>query len=262
MNTDVVIATGNIRSYGCIGSGKVGLLNEDTTIIKLYDIVSKKQISGTPGNNIPRAYPSINSNQLIYTGNDGSSNPVTGWLDIFSIYQYDFASGNMNLMAHNIPQPHEPRSYGNYVVWWDINEGTRNIVLYDKRTSQGRNINAAGAGSDHPRICGDIVVYHSVVGGADHIYSYDIGSDVTRGVTSEGMQYYADVNGNRIVYDDNRDGKWDIYMFDRSTMQETRLTTEPNDQMMPQIWGDYIIYMDNRNYDFNNQNWDLYVLKI
>ena len=45
-------------------------------------------------------------------------------------------------------------------------------------------------------------------------------------------------------------------------MQETRLTTEPHDQMMPQIWGDYVIYMDNRNYDADNQNWDLYVLKI
>ncbi len=123
LKADEVIATGNVRSYGCIGSGKVGLLNEDTTIIKLYDIATKKQISATPSNNIPRAYPSINSDQLIYTGNDGSSNPVTGWLDIFSVYQYDFASGNMNLMAHDIPQPNEPRSDGSYVVWWDVNDG-------------------------------------------------------------------------------------------------------------------------------------------
>ena len=56
-----MIATGNVRSYGCIGSGKVGLLNEDTTIIKLYDIATKKQISATPSNKIPRTYPSINS---------------------------------------------------------------------------------------------------------------------------------------------------------------------------------------------------------
>jgi beta propeller repeat protein len=76
------------------------------------------------------------------------------------------------------------------------------------------------------------------------------------------MQYYADISGSRIVYDDNRDGKWDIYMFDRSTMQETRLTNEPNDQMMPQISGSYVIYMDNRNYDSSNSGWDLYVLRI
>jgi beta propeller repeat protein len=262
MKTDEVIATGNVRSYGCIGSGKVGLLDEDTTLITVFDIASKAKIQATPDNKMPRMYPSINSNQLIYTGNDGASNPVTGWIDIFTLYQYDFASGNVNMLMHDMPQPNEPRSDGDYVVWWDISGGSRNIVLYDMKTCKSKNINAAGAGSDHPRISGNTVVYHSVVGGADHIYTYDIGTGVTRGVTSEGMQYYADVDGSRIVYDDNRDGKWDIYMFDRSTMVETRLTTEPNDQMMPQISGDYVIYMDNRNYDAGNQGWDLYVLKI
>jgi beta propeller repeat protein len=262
LRTELVIATGNVRSYGCIGSGKVGLIDEDTTLVYLYDISAKTKIQASPDNRIPRMYPSINSDQLIFTGNDGASNPVTGWIDIFTLYQYDFPSGTINMLKHDMPQPNEPRCDGDYVVWWDVSGGSRNIVLYDKKTCKSKTINAAGAGSDHPRISGKTVVYHSVVGGADHIYSYDIGSGATRGVTSEGMQYYADVSGNRIVYDDNRDGKWDIYMFDRSTMQETRLTTEPKDQMMPQISGNYIIYMDNRNYDAGDSGWDLYVLKI
>lgn len=268
LKEDTVIATGNVRSYGCIGSGKVGLIDEDTTLVYLYDIAGKTKIQASPDNKMPRMYPSINSNQLIFTGNDGSSNPVTGWIDIFTLYQYDFASGNINMLMHDMPEPNEPRSDGNYVVWWDISGGSRNIVLYDIRTCKSRNINAAGAGSDHPRISGNTVVYHSVVGGADHIYSYDITSGETRSISTEGMQYYADVAGSKIVYDDNRnlDGTtgrgWDIYMFDRSTMVETRLTTEPNDQMMPQISGNYVIYMDNRNYDVNNQGWDLYVLSI
>jgi beta propeller repeat protein len=45
-------------------------------------------------------------------------------------------------------------------------------------------------------------------------------------------------------------------------MKEVQLTNEPHDQMMPQIYGDYVIYMDNRQYDNNDQGWDLYVLKI
>jgi len=259
---DDVIATGNVRSYGCIGSGKVGLLDEDTTFVYLYDISAKTKIQASPDNRIPRMYPSINSDQLIYTGNDGASNPVTGWIDIFTLYQYDFASGTINMLKHDMPQPNEPRSDGDYVVWWDVSDGSRNIVLYDKKTCKSKTINAAGAGSDHPRISGKTVVYHSVVGGADHIYSYNIDTGETRSVSSHGMQYYADVSGNRYVYDDNRDGKWDIYAYDRTTMKEVQLTNEPHDQMMPQIYGDYVIYMDNRQYDNNDQGWDLYVLKI
>jgi beta propeller repeat protein len=262
LKTDQVIGTGNIRSYGCIGSGKVGLLNEDTTMIFLYDIAAKTKIQASSDNKIPRMYPSINSDQLIFTGNDGSSNPVTGWIDIFTLYQYDFASGTINMLMHDMPQPNEPRSDGDYVVWWDVSGGTRSIVLYDKKTCKSKTINAAGAGSDHARISGKTVVYHSVVGGADHIYSYNIDTSETRSVSSQGMQYYADVSGNRYVYDDNREGKWDIYVYDRTTMQEVRLTNEPHDQRMPQIYGDYVIYMDNRNYDAGNQNLDLYVMRI
>lgn len=261
LNTNEVIATGNVRSYGCIGSGNVGIVDEDTTQIWLYDIETKKKIQATPGNEIPRMYPSISNDRLLYTGNDGSYNEVMGWKDIFTLYEYEINSGNSNMLKHDMPQPNEPRAEGNYVVWWEINSG-RNIVLYDKNTCKSKIISAAGAGSDHPRISGSTVVYHSVVAGADHIYSYDITSGVTRGVTSEGMQYYADVCGNKIVYDDNRDGKWDIYLFDRSTMQEVRLTNEPHDQMMPQIYGNRIIYMDNRNYQPGTQGWDLYVLSI
>jgi beta propeller repeat protein len=261
VKTDIVIATGNIRSYGCIGSGKVGLLDEDTTQIWLYDIGSRTKVQSTPGNKIPRMYPSISNNRLIYTGNDGSYNPVMGWKDIFTLYEYEFESGQSNMLKHDMPEPNEPRVDGNYIVWWEIING-RNIVLYDKVTCKSKIISAAGAGSDHPRISGNTVVYHSVVAGADHIYSYDITSGTTRSVSGDGMQYYADVSGSKVVYDDNRDGKWDIFLFDRNTMQESRLTNEPHDQMMPQIYGNRIIYMDNRNYDPGTQGWDLYILEI
>jgi beta propeller repeat protein len=261
---DDVIATGNVRSYGCIGSGKVGLLYGDSNKIMLYDLESHKQTLATPDNNIPRAYPNIFANKLIYTGNDGAYNPATGWIDIFSLYEFEFVDGNRNLWTNPKLEPNEHRGYGSYVVWWQINGNGRDIILfkYDARPCTSKVISPAGTGSDHPRIYGDTIVYHSIVGGTDHIYFYDIPGGFTKKVTDIGEQYYADVYENRIVYDDNRENNWNIYVYDRSTDQERQLTSEPHDQMMPQFYGSNIIYMDNRNYGPDKQGWDLYILQV
>jgi beta propeller repeat protein len=261
---DDVIATGNVRSYGCIGSGKVGLLYGDDYRIMLYDLEEHNETQATPRNKIPRMYPSIFANRLIYTGNDGAYNPAIGWLDIFSLYEFEIADNNYNLWANPSLEPNEPRGYGSYVVWWQINGNGRDIVLFrhDSRPCMSKIISPAGASSDHPRIYGNTVVFHSIVGGTDHIYFYDIPGGFTKKITDLGKQYYADVYENNIVYDDNRENNWNIYVYDRTNGQERQLTSEPHDQMMPQFYGNNIIYMDNRNYGSNDQGWDLYILQI
>ncbi|OPY25862.1 MAG: hypothetical protein A4E28_02888 [Methanocella sp. PtaU1.Bin125] len=261
---DDVIATGNVRSYGCIGSGKVGLLYKDDYRIMLYDLERRTQAQATPKNKIPRMYPSIFSNKLIYTANDGAYNPTTGWLDIFSLYEFEFADNNYNLWANPELEPNEPRGYGSYVTWWQINGDYRDIVLFqhDTRPCTLTVISQPGTSSDHPRIHGNTVVYHSAVGGTDHIYFYDIPGGFTKKITDQGKQIYGDVYENRIVYDDNRFGNWNIWSYDRSTNQERLLTNEPHDQMMPQIFGSNMIYLDNRNYGPDEQGWDLYILQV
>jgi beta propeller repeat protein len=261
---DDVIATGNVRSYGCIGSGKVGLLYGEDNRIMLYDLESHEKKQATPKNNIPRMYPTIFSNKLIYTGNDGAYNPTTGWLDIFSLYEFELADNNYNLWANPTREPHEPRGYGSYVVWWQINGNARDLILFrhDTRPCTSKVISQQGMSSDHPRIYGNTIVYHGVVGDTDHVYFYDISGGFTKKVTDSGKQFYTDVYENKIIYDDNRFGNWNIWVYDRSTDQERMLTNEPHDQMMPQIYGSNIIYMDNRNYGPDNQGWDLYILQI
>ncbi len=260
---DDVIATGNVRSYGCIGNGKVGLLYGDDNRIMLYDIESHGQVLATPQKLIPRKYPSIFADKLIYTANDGAYNPTTGWLDIFSLYEFEFAYNNYNLWANPAQEPHEPRGYGSYVTWWYINGDNREIVLFKHDSSPlvTKVISPAGVSSDHPRIYGNRVVYHSNVGGIDHIYFYEISAGITRKVTDLGKQYNADVYENKIVYDDYRDNDWNIYVYDPTTGQEQQLTNEPHDQMAPQVYGSNIIYIDNRNYGPNEPSWDLYIMQ-
>lgn len=55
------------------------------------------------------------------------------------------------------------------------------------------------------------------------------------------------INDNRIVWEDDRNGNWDIYMYDLSTHKETQITTDKSDQQEPAIYGNRIVWQDNRN---------------
>jgi beta propeller repeat protein len=77
--------------------------------------------------------------------------------------------------------------------------------------------------------------------------------------TNSASQTNPDIYGNNIVYQDNRSGNWDIYMY---TLQgtwtpEIRITTNPANQINPKIYSDTIVYQDDRS-----GNWDIYLYNI
>ena len=67
------------------------------------------------------------------------------------------------------------------------------------------------------------------------------------------------IYGYNIVYQDNRNGNWDIYLFKLlgAFEPESRITTDSANQMYPKIFGDIVVYMDDRN-----GNWDIYMYNI
>jgi beta propeller repeat protein len=65
------------------------------------------------------------------------------------------------------------------------------------------------------------------------------------------------VYGDRIVWQDERNGHWDIYLYNLSTSTETRIATDESNQTKPAIYGDRIVWQDDRN-----GNWDIYMYDL
>jgi len=76
-------------------------------------------------------------------------------------------------------------------------------------------------------------------------------------LTIEGNQINPSIYNGRIVYQDDRNGDWDIYLHDigsQSQFESTRITNNPGQQIQPDIYRDIIVWQDNRN-----GNWDIYM---
>ncbi|AKB47715.1 cell surface protein [Methanosarcina sp. Kolksee] len=65
-------------------------------------------------------------------------------------------------------------------------------------------------------------------------------------ITNHGTAANPDIYGNNIVWQDNRNGNWDIYIFDLSTKKEIH-TTNTTDQITPSIYGNLVVWEDGRN---------------
>lgn len=77
--------------------------------------------------------------------------------------------------------------------------------------------------------------------------------------TNNASQQNPDVYNKTVVYQDNRNGNWDIYAYTLagSFSPETRITTNTKDQISPAIDKNRVVYMDNRN-----GNWDIYLYDL
>ena len=76
----------------------------------------------------------------------------------------------------------------------------------------------------------------------------------TQITTNTASQAGSAIYGDKIVWSDQRNVNWDIYMYDLTSGLETRITTNTYEQNDPAIYGDKIVY-----YDYRNGNRDIYL---
>lgn len=82
----------------------------------------------------------------------------------------------------------------------------------------------------------------------------------TQVTTNNSDEVYPSIYGDRIVWQDLRNGRnWDIYMYNLSIREETRITNDSFDHRCPVIYGDGIVWEDTCN---GYQNADIHLYNL
>jgi beta propeller repeat protein len=162
------------------------------------------------------------------------------------------------ITSNNLPYYYwvdSPAIYGNLIAW-DAGVYKGIINIYNLSTHQEEQFENMDDASD-PAIYGSRIV--GTMSSPDYSYIAMPYPSTSQKIitTTSGRAMCPDIYGNKIVWQDNRNGDWDIYMYDLSTQKETQITTNSSDSINPVIYGNNIVWQDNRN-----GNWQIYAYDL
>jgi beta propeller repeat protein len=132
------------------------------------------------------------------------------------IFVYEWATGNTRqLTATPYASERFPDVHGRTVVF-QREQGTpidKDIVAIDL-DAVGEKVLSLAGDQENPHISGDFVAFNDSASGTPHIGLWQLSTgayfQATQGASG---QYLNDIDGNRIVYSDNRAGTLDIWMY-------------------------------------------------
>lgn len=161
-----------------------------------------------------------------------------------------------------------PVIYDDRIVFVDSSIGGEKICIYntsadDKTQAITLNLKSEGW-KRNLAIYGDRIVWQVSYsnGNFASIYAYNLSTQNKTQITATDSNIgKVDIYGNRVVWQDCRNydetwQKYDIYMYDFLTSNETRITTSGS-ASSPKIYSDRIVYMD-----WRSGNYSIYLYNI
>ncbi|MBN2366956.1 MAG: PD40 domain-containing protein, partial [Calditrichaeota bacterium] len=198
----------------------------------------------------------------------------------------DHRNGNWDIYNYNMLYPHlndyplidysgdqtEPDIFGDSLVYIDKRGGpaSSNLFFYDMANINEIQITDDAMGQQfHPSISEYGIAFQTGAYGDIYLYQF-YNQEILDVCTDIYEQRNPEMSGRRIFWEDNRNGNWDIYMlyyfyyygslkhleWPITPLMERNMAVKP-DQCDPHIWGDNLVFADDRN-----GNWDIYLYQF
>ncbi len=208
------------------------------------DAVVIRPISTAPHR---QQFPQISGDLIVWE--DNRHDPVTRTPGIYDIFLYDLRTNTERQLTTNSTWNHAPDIDGDRVVW----QSGCDVYLDDVRTNTVQQLTHLATKSgcpsyaEYPKISGNSVVYVVTSSGND-LVAFDLTTNTERRIVKGTVvPYFPAIDGDRIVWADERNGDRDIYLYDLKTNQERPIATGPAIQDTPAISGDKVVWLESHN---------------
>ena len=195
-------------------------------------------------------HPKIFGNAIIWAEQLGES-------DGFALYSYWLPSGEENRIKRLKPGDgnfgYSTDIWGGSVVYSVVkyNTSTHNddskVFKYniaDKKTQE--IISSEGAPIYYTDIWNKNIVYIM----NNKVFLYNLDSKLTKTIdNNDSEKRDVAIYEDKIVWADERDGNFEIYLYDLSTNKEKRLTNTPADDDAPDLYGKVLVYRSNHDWE-------------
>jgi beta propeller repeat protein len=170
------------------------------------------------------------------------------------IVQYDLVSGVETRLTETDDSEVILAFNSDYVLYdfFSAGEWESELRLVDRATAEERILAPLGSSTEGESMNGRFVSWVAIPPGSPYlkkdVYVHDIETGITEHLesTENGLTYGTSVSGSRVAWMDDRNGNWDIYLYDMETGVETRVTDDPFDQIGPTLLGELVLFHDYR----------------
>ena len=187
--------------------------------------------------------PAIYGNYVVWTepGKDGFED----------IYLFNLANSKETRVTNDNRVQYPPEIWGDYIVWseldWDDNPQRYNVKAYQISSGKTSTIYSTTSQEIETAVgfCQDKIAYITTRNdlGKSYVYVYDLNRKLTSQINAgAGVKLNPAIYGEKLVWQDKRNGNWDIYMYDVATSTEKQITSSTSNDENPDIYGDYIVY--------------------
>lgn len=177
------------------------------------------------------------------------------------IYLYDLSSGKELQITSTEREETSPTIYGNNIVYVgclrDEDKGGKKVCqkwalfLYNINMDKSEVIftfDTFGSGSN-PILYEDSLVFSECMTNSGKLFLFNIKTKEKKEIINNNYTYYFnfDMDGNKVVWDDEKGNYYGIYVYDVESSETKRITSNERFQAYPKIYGNKVVWLDRRN---------------